>query len=366
MKDIVVIGAGKIGSTIARMLAHSGDYRVTVADRSDEQLAAIERHDAVSTAVVDIADGAALRALLAGKFAVLSAAPYHLTVAIAEAAADAGLHYLDLTEDVESTRQVKRIAENAKTAFIPQCGLAPGFISIVANDLASRFDSLESVRMRVGALPQYPSNALNYNLTWSTDGVINEYIEPCEAIVESALIEVPALEEREEFSLDGVTYEAFNTSGGLGTLCETLKGKVRTLNYKTIRYPGHAPIMKALLNDLGLRHRREVLKDIFENALPTTTQDVVIIFVTVSGRKGGRLIQETYANKVYSAPVAGALHSAIQITTAGSICAVLDMLADGSLRAEGFVRQEEIALDSFLANRFGHYYAQEHHGARAA
>jgi saccharopine dehydrogenase-like NADP-dependent oxidoreductase len=366
MKDIVVIGAGKIGSTIARMLAHSGDYRVTVADRSDEQLAAIESHAAVTTAVVDIADAAAMKALLTGKFAVLSAAPYHLTVAIAEAAAAAGVHYLDLTEDVESTRHVKRIAENAKTAFIPQCGLAPGFISIVANDLASRFDSLESVRMRVGALPQYPSNALNYNLTWSTDGVINEYIEPCEAIVESALIEVPALEEREEFSLDGVTYEAFNTSGGLGTLCESLKGKVRTLNYKTIRYPGHAAIMKALLNDLGLRHRREVLKDIFENALPTTTQDVVIIFVTVSGRKGGRLIQETYANKVYSAPVAGALHSAIQITTAGSICAVLDMLADGSLRAEGFVRQEEIALEAFLANRFGHYYAQENHGARAA
>ena len=366
MKDIVVIGAGKIGSTIARLLAHSGDYRVTVADRAEEQLSAIERHPAVSTAAVDIADGAALRTLLAGKFAVLSAAPYHLTVAIAEAAADAGLHYLDLTEDVESTRQVKRIAAEAKTAFIPQCGLAPGFISIVANDLASRFDTLDSVRMRVGALPQYPSNALNYNLTWSTDGVINEYIEPCEAIVEGALIEVPALEEREEFSLDGVTYEAFNTSGGLGTLCDTLKGKVRTLNYKTIRYPGHAAIMKALLNDLGLRHRREVLKDIFENALPTTTQDVVIIFVTVSGRKDGRLIQETYANKVYSAPIAGRLHSAIQITTAGSICAVLDMLADGTLRAKGFVRQEEIALDAFLANRFGHYYAQDNHGARAA
>ena len=102
-------------------------------DRVDRgQLAAIERHDAVSTAVVDIADGAALRALLAGKFAVLSAAPYHLTVAIAEAAAAAGVHYLDLTEDVESTRHVKRIAENAKTAFIPQCGLAPGFITIAA------------------------------------------------------------------------------------------------------------------------------------------------------------------------------------------------------------------------------------------
>jgi saccharopine dehydrogenase-like NADP-dependent oxidoreductase len=366
MKEIVIVGAGKIGSTIAAMLAETGDYAVTIVDRAVAQLEALDLPKAVTALEMDISAEGALEKVLAGKFAVMSAAPYHLTTRIAEAAASAGVHYLDLTEDVASTRRVKELARNAKTAFIPQCGLAPGFISIVANDLASRFDTLDSVRMRVGALPQYPSNALNYNLTWSTDGVINEYIEPCEAIVESALIEVPALEEREEFSLDGVTYEAFNTSGGLGTLCETLKGKVRTLNYKTIRYPGHAAIMKALLNDLGLRHRREVLKDIFENALPTTTQDVVIIFVTVSGRKNGRLIQETYANKVYSAPVAGSLHSAIQITTAGSICAVLDMLADGSLRAKGFVRQEEIALDAFLANRFGHYYAQEHHGARAA
>ncbi|MBP2237596.1 saccharopine dehydrogenase-like NADP-dependent oxidoreductase [Sinorhizobium kostiense] len=366
MKEIVVIGAGKIGSTIARMLAHSGDYRVCVVDRSAEQLQEVEKHDAISTAAIDITDRKALVGLLAGKFAVLSAAPFHLTVAIAEAAAEAGIHYLDLTEDVESTRQVKAIAAKANTAFIPQCGLAPGFISIVAYDLAKRFDKLESVRMRVGALPQYPSNALNYNLTWSTDGVINEYIEPCEAIVEGALVEVPAMEAREEFSLDGVTYEAFNTSGGLGTLCETLKDKVRTLNYKTIRYPGHAAIFKALLNDLGLRHRREVLKDILENALPTTTQDVVVIFVTVSGFRDGHLVQETYANKVYSGAVAGRMHSGIQITTAASICAVLDLVAEGKLPAKGFIRQEDIALDTFLANRFGHHYAQKNGSERAA
>jgi len=372
MKHIVVIGAGKIGSTIVRMLAASDDYRVTVADQSAQALAAIDAHDAVATAVVDITDAAALRALLTGKFAVLSAAPYHLTVAIAEAAAATGVHYLDLTEDVASTRAVKRIAAEAQnqaqnqTAFIPQCGLAPGFISIVAHDLARRFDTLDTVRMRVGALPQFPANALNYNLTWSTDGVINEYIEPCEAIVEGRLSEVPALAEREEFALDGVTYEAFNTSGGLGTLCESLAGRVRTLNYKTIRYPGHVAIMKALINDLGLRHRREVLKDIFEHALPTTTQDVVIIFVTVTGQQSGRLVQETYAHKVYSALVAGKLHSAIQITTAGSICAVLDMLADGTLAARGFVRQEDIALATFLDNRYGQYYAQGDQAARAA
>lgn len=358
MKQIVVVGAGKIGSTIADMLAETGDYKVTVVDRSQAALDALEVGGNVETKQVEIAEAGALDAVLAGKFAVMSAAPFHLTTRIAEAAAKAGVHYLDLTEDVASTRIVKELAAKANSAFIPQCGLAPGFISIVANDLAKRFDSLESVRMRVGALPQYPSNALNYNLTWSTDGVINEYCEPCEAIVEGELIEVPPLEEREEFSLDGITYEAFNTSGGLGTLCETYEGKVRTLNYRTIRYPGHAAIMKALLNDLGLRHRREVLKDILENALPATLQDVVVIFVTVSGRKGGRLLQESYANKIYSRQLGKIVRSAIQITTASGICAVLDMLANGALPQKGFIRQEDIAFDAFLANRFGRNYAQ--------
>ncbi|MER8759780.1 saccharopine dehydrogenase family protein [Mesorhizobium sp. M0976] len=358
MKDVVIIGSGKIGSTIARLLAHTGDYHVTVVDRSAEQLAEIESGHALSTAYLDISDEEALTAQLSGKFAVLSAAPFQLTVAIATAAAKAGVHYLDLTEDVDSTRQVKRIAKTAKTAFIPQCGLAPGFISIVASDLARKFDSLDSVRLRVGALPQFPSNALNYNLTWSTDGVINEYIQPCEAVVNGELVEVPALEEREEFSLDGVTYEAFNTSGGLGTLCETLKGKVNTLNYRTIRYPGHAAIMKALLHDLGLRYRRDVLKDILEHSLPTTLQDVVIVFVTVSGRRNGRLVQETYANKIYSTQIAGRITSAIQITTSSSICAVLDLLAGGKIPAQGFIWQEDIALDAFLENRFGVYYRQ--------
>lgn len=364
MKEIVVVGAGKIGATIADLLASTGDYSVTVIDRAQAQLDALEAGAAVKTQAIDIEDAKALEAVLSGKFAVLSAAPFHLTTRIAEAAAAAGVHYLDLTEDVASTRRVKELAKTAKTAFIPQCGLAPGFISIVAYDLAKRFDKLDSVRMRVGALPQYPSNALNYNLTWSTDGVINEYIEPCEAIVNGELSEVPALEEREEFSLDGVTYEAFNTSGGLGTLCETLAGKVRTLNYRTIRYPGHVALMKALLNDLGLRHRREVLKDIFENALPTTLQDVVVIFVTVSGIKNGRLTQETYANKVYANQVGKIVRSGIQITTASAICAVLDMLAKGDLPQQGFIKQEEITLETFLANRFGKAYAQDERNNR--
>lgn len=359
MKEVVIIGAGKIGGAIALMLAETGDYRVVVADRSVEQLAKIERHAAISTIELDIAMEDDLVSALQGRFAVLSAAPFHLTGLIAEAALKAGVHYLDLTEDVATTRKVEELAEGAEVAFIPQCGLAPGFISIVAHDLAKRFDTLDSVRMRVGALPQYPSNALNYNLTWSTDGLINEYIEPCEAVVEGKLISVPAMEEREEFSLDGVTYEAFNTSGGLGTLAKSLEGRVRTMNYRTIRYPGHQAIIKALLNDFNLRNRREVLKDLFEHALPATMQDVVVVFVTVCGWRDGRYLQETYANKVYAGVVAGRKMSAIQITTAAGITTVLDLLSEGRLRAKGFVRQEEIDLTDFLANRFGRAYDPE-------
>ena len=368
MHNILVIGGGKIGSVVADLLVDTpeqGGYRVTVADRSAATLAQITAggNPRLNTLLLDVADPVALCDALQGRFAVLSAAPFHLTLKVAQAARGAGVHYLDLTEDVSSARAIREIARDeagAKpVAFIPQCGLAPGFISIVAADLARQFDSLDSVRMRVGALPAYPSNALNYNLTWSTEGVINEYCEPCEAIVDGQQREVPALEEREEFSLDGVLYEAFNTSGGLGTLCETLAGKVRTLNYRTIRYPGHAAIMKALLHDLRLKDRRDVLKDILERALPTTMQDVVIVFVTVAGLRDGRLQQDTYARKIYSHVLAGKMRSGIQITTASSLCAMLDLLAAGELPRHGFVRQEDVPLAAFLANRFGRVYAAD-------
>ena len=358
MKEILLAGAGKIGSVIAHMLTATGDYRVTVADRSAEQLEGLPRHSLLERQVLDFTNPEALAQALRGKFAVMSAAPYSITNHIARAARLAGTNYLDLTEDVATTRLVKTLASDAHTAFVPQCGLAPGFISIVAHDLISRFDTLDCVRLRVGALPQFPSNALNYNLTWSTDGVINEYIQPCEAIVDGTLREVPALEELEEFSLDGVRYEAFNTSGGLGTLCETLKGKVRTLNYRTVRYPGHRDIMKALIHDLRLSERPEVLKDLLEHAIPGTMQDVVLVFVTVTGQKAGRYLQETYANKIYGRDIGGVPCSAIQITTASGICAVLDMIAAGQLPTKGFVRQEQIYLRAFLANRFGAAYAQ--------
>ena len=197
--------------------------------------------------------------------------------------------------------------------------------------------------------------------------MINEYCEPCDAIVNGVVCKVPPLEECDEFSLDGVKYEAFNTSGGLGTLCETLRGRVQNLSYKTIRYPGHAEIMKLLLHDLRLRERRHVLKDVLEAAIPMTVQDVVIVFVTVSGIKQGRLVQETHVTKVYNQNILGRQRSAIQVTTAAGICTQLDLLTQGKLAQRGFVRQEDLRLADFLANRFGQAYAphgQDHAGER--
>jgi saccharopine dehydrogenase-like NADP-dependent oxidoreductase len=355
MKRVMVVGGGKIGVAIAQFLSSTGDYRVTVADRDTASLDRLGTLD-VERRQVEIADARDFAREVEGHHIVLSATPYSLTTTVAEAAKRARAHYLDLTEDVESTRAIRALADGAQTAFVPQCGLAPGFISIAGHDLSRKFDTLRDLHMRVGALPVFPTNALKYNLTWSTDGLINEYCNPCEAVRDGVRTEVPALEEIEHFSLDGTEYEAFNTSGGLGTLCDTLEGKVENLNYKTVRYPGHRDIIKMLVRDLRLGLRRDIMKDVLEAAIPITYQDVVLIFVTASGWRDGLLTQESAARKVYSQTIGGKLMSAIQVTTAAGICAMCDLLVEGKLPNKGFVRQEEATLADFLANRFGRYY----------
>jgi saccharopine dehydrogenase-like NADP-dependent oxidoreductase len=156
--------------------------------------------------------------------------------------------------------------------------------------------------------------------------------------------------------MDGVRYEAFNTSGGLGTLCDTLEGQVRHLNYKTIRYLGHRELMVFLLNELRMRERRGTMKEILENAIPVTFQDVVVTFVTVTGWRRNNLVQFTDARKIYHDFIDGEPWSAIQITTAAGLCAVLDMHLGGDLPRKGLVRQEDVDFERFLKNRFGKYY----------
>ncbi|WP_244815946.1 saccharopine dehydrogenase C-terminal domain-containing protein [Caballeronia sp. Lep1P3] len=360
---VAIVGAGLIGQSIAHLLGETGDFDVVAFDRDEHALAKLDAQG-IATRRVDSADAPALRHALSGFDALVNALPYYLAIGVASAAKAAGVHYFDLTEDVRATHAIRAIADGAQTVFMPQCGLAPGFVGIVAHDLAKRLHTLREVKMRVGALPEFPTNALKYNLTWSIDGLINEYCQPCEAVREGRAQWVQPLEGVEHFSLDGIEYEAFNTSGGLGTLCETLAGKVESLDYKSVRYPGHRDLMKFLLDDLRMSTDRDGLKAILKRAVPSTRQDVVLVFVTVTGMRsesdgkgeGGQLVQDVFTRKIFAKEVCGVPMSAIQITTAGAVCAELDLFREGVLPQSGFVRQEQVPLDAFLNNRFGKLY----------
>ena len=267
------------------------------------------------------------------------------------------VHYFDLTEDTATATSVKVLSLNARKAFVPQCGLAPGFISIAANSLMQEFDKCHHAKLRVAALPAQSSNGLNYSLTWSTDGLINEYGNPCYGIESGKEVTMAPLEGIEKIEIDGCQYEAFNTSGGVGSLGELYLGKIESLNYKTMRYPGHCEKMNFLMNDLKLNTDRETLKRILERAIPKTYQDVVIIYVTVEGIKNGELIEKSYVKKIYPLVICGLHWSAIQVSTAAGACAVVDKVFDQEDKFHGLVLQESFKLSEVISNRFGKYYA---------
>lgn len=361
MHDILIIGAGNIGSLIAYMLATTNDYRVTLAD-AQENNPHVSRLGSIPNLqyqVVDAKDTNALANLISKNNikALISSLPYYCNVPMAKLASEKKIHYFDLTEDVETTNAVQQIAtQSPASAFVPQCGLAPGFISIVANHLMCHFSSLDAVKLRVGALPTNISNALQYSLTWSTDGLINEYGNLCNGVEGGQAVELLPLEGLEEIKIDGLTYEAFNTSGGIGSLAHSYKNKVRQLSYKTIRYPGHCAKIKFLMNDLGLNQDRDTLKRVLEKALPKTYQDVVLVYVSVTGHQDEQLLEENYVKKFYPARRDRHRFSAIQMTTASGLCSVVDLVFANQDRYHGFIKQEQFSFTDLLNNRFGEYY----------
>ncbi|MCX7116536.1 MAG: saccharopine dehydrogenase NADP-binding domain-containing protein [Legionellales bacterium] len=362
MHNVMVTGAGKIGSLIACLLADSQDYQIHLADTTfdgTDVTRLLQHMPEIKTVALDAKDHAASLAYMKKHhiIAVVSSLPYFLNTYVAQAAKAAGAHYFDLTEDTAITAVVKAIAADAKSAFVPQCGLAPGFISIVANSLMQEFEECRHAKLRVGALPQHANNALHYSLTWSTDGIINEYGNPCYGIEAGSEVLISPLEGLESIQLDGCEYEAFNTSGGLGSLAELYLGKITTLNYKTIRYPGHCEKMRFLMNDLKLNEDRATLKRILEAAIPKTYQDEVLIYVTVEGIKEGELIEKSYFKKIYPSETRGMEWSAIQMSTASAVCAAIDLLLEQKEVPHGLVLQESFDLTDLLANRFGKHFA---------
>ncbi len=347
MKKIAVLGLGKVG-TLAAELLHAAGFEVTGLD-------SVARDDAPGYAVkvVDVSDGAALEREMAQVDAVLSCLPYHLNVGVATAAHAAGIHYFDLTEDVPTTKTIIELSKSSKGLMAPQCGLAPGFVGIVGADLIGKFDECRSCKMRVGALPQHPTGLMGYSFNWSPAGVVNEYLNDCEVIEDGVVKWVSAMEWVEKHVIGGLELEAFTTSGGLGTMCETYKGVVANMDYKTMRYPGHVKLMNFFFHELLMRERRAEAEEILVNAKPPVNDDVVYVHVAAEGRIGGKLAREEFVRAYYPLELAGKMRPAIAWTTASSVVGVIEMVRDGALPGHGFLKQEDIPLDALLQTRTG-------------
>lgn len=349
---IAVLGLGKVGNLAARLLHQSG-FKVTGYDIHPPQQAlpfAIKQ--------VDMASLQVLEAEFSRADAVLSCLPYHLNTLVAKAAHSAGIHYFDLTEDVSTTRAIIEMSKTSKGVMAPQCGLAPGFIGIVGASQIARFDQCRSLRLRVGALPQNPTGLLGYAFNWSPEGVVNEYLNDCQVIEEGEIKLVSPMEWHEILYIDGVKLEAFTTSGGLGTICETYLGKVANIDYKTMRYPGHMKMMNFFFHELLMRERRDIAGEILTHAKPPVEQDIVYIHVSSEGKIDGHLQRKEFVRCFRPIEIADGHQTAIAWTTSASVVAVIELARDGKLPLSGFLKQEDIPLEAFLSTPTGSLYAQ--------
>ena len=348
MNKIVVVGLGKVGTLVGVLLSKS--FEVEGYDLQQPHydfILPFPVHQA------DISDVDTIHQVLDKADGVVSALPYYLNRHVAEIAHRKGIHYFDLTEDVSTTKHIEAMGTSAVGVLAPQCGLAPGFIGIVGGDLAKQFDEIRDIELRVGALSRYPNGQMAYSFTWSPTGVLNEYLNDAEAIHNGKRKMVPSLQGFEHMNIEGQEYEAFTTSGGLGTMCATFEGKVDTLNYKTIRYPGHGKLMRFMLYELVMKNDLKQLEAILINAKPPVDDDLVHVYAVVEGKIEGRMRRKEFFKTYFPKEIAGHTWRAISWTTAASLAAVVEMVAAGKLSQKGFIKQEEIDLNAFLATQNG-------------
>jgi len=344
MHSIGIIGAGNIGSTIYSLLNNSANKTYT--------LEICDKIAGPNVTQIDFDNHIELTNFITNKSIIVTAGPYTYNKIIVDICAQNSIAYFDLTEDTSVTRHIQQI-QNPSSLLAPQCGLAPGAVNIIAADLIKKFDKVNKLKLRVGALPRFTINEMNYYLTWSTEGLINEYCNPCNIVLDGVQQLASPLDSLETIYIDGVKYEAFNTSGGIATMCETYAGVINEITYKTIRYPGHRDKMKFLLDDLDLKNNKSKFVELFNSEIPKTTSDVIVILVNAVGMIDGKLQEKTHSLKIYGKDN----HSAIQLSTASGVCSVINLYLDNKIQQTGFLRQESIPLDLFLNNEFGEIYA---------
>ena len=364
MKRLAILGFGRIGLCIGRLLSSSDDYELWVVDQalSEVAKACINRRQNMRFISGDASDIVFLSQLIKKNAVegVISCLPFQFNTAIATLCREQNLHYFDLTEDVATQEAIEALSQGAKSAFVPQCGVAPGLIDIIAHHLVSSFDQVVDLRLRVGALPQSIDNPYMYARTWSTEGLVNEYIKPCASLVQGQVVERPGLSDLEPVVIGGVAYEAFNTSGGIGSLLSALSGRVENMNYKTLRYPGHCETMKRLIDQPAFKNNPPQLVEHLNQVIPMIDNDVVVVFVTASGFRDGALIEEQFVRHYYPLHFAHMRFTAIQTVTAIGLVASVDLVREHPDRFQGYIGHECFSLPEILNNRFGRILDDAH------
>jgi lysine 6-dehydrogenase len=362
----VIVGAGRMAEAVLYDFVNCGRYdAIAVADADlarAEALCAARGAGLARAAAVDAADEDAAAELVAGHDVCVSAAPYRYNVTLARAAVRAGAHFVDMggnNDVVAAELALDAEARAAGVAVVPDVGLAPGMTNVLATSLLGRLDEAVELHIRVGGLPQRPAPPLDYALVFSPYGLINEYAEPCLVLAGGDVATVPPLTGVEDLGFPPLgRLEAFHTSGGASTLPYTYRGRVRELDYKTIRYPGHCAAVKPLF-ELGLASReeveiggvrirpRDVLAERLAAVLPEGRDDLVVVRCWATGKSGGKDKTVSYELLDYADKAAGL--TAMQRTTGFPVAVAATMLADGTVKKAGaFAPEVAFEPDLFI------------------
>jgi len=336
MTHIAVFGLGHIGTSLVRRLhAVRPQWHVRGSDLRTGQ---------------NLTDPDTVRRRLSQAEVVIDCLPYMHNPLIAATAAELGVAYFNLTEDVRNAAAMAQLTSSAP--IVPQCGLAPGMVSVLAQHLTEGLASVEDITVMVGALPRTPTlNRLGYGVTWSVEGLVNEYCGDAYVLRDGALTTVRALDGYEpQVDVAGVTLEAAYTAGGIGTLAESWAGRAHSVAYKTLRYPGHFPFFRILRDDLHLSQHADVMTTWLRAALPTITDDIVYMRIDVTGRTADHTpTTRTYRHALTSDHDG---ETAIQTSTACGVLCVVDAYVHGAVTGRGFLRQEELPYAAIAHSPF--------------
>lgn len=363
---IFIAGAGGIGQAAGLLLREWADFETDlyIGDINENNLrqtkeiliAKSEKSGAVET--INMADKTALQTALQNCEVLLDCLPGEQAPRMARFCKEFGLHYANLTEYVAQTDEIVSLAKNAETGFILQTGLAPGFINILAMSLYQKFvrefetEQLERIGMKVGAMTRYAHAPHFYGFTWSPIGVATEYVKPCRTIRNFQVSEQPALSETEQIRINGCDYEADLTSGGAANLTDFFAGKVRSLDYKTLRHPGHFDWARLQLRELPNDETRPAhLLKIMQREIPHVEEDFVLVHASVEGfdrTDVRRRLEKSF--RMDAIEISGQKLRAIQTTTAAPLVECAAMLLSGKYK--GVIQQSQIEPDEFLNGKF--------------